>query len=90
MQSFLKQSYERKDLPLALQAARRFASAILRPVDGLAIYGFSEVVNEVVPFTSDLKRIDPGIDRFRLARRLRFTTRSVWGRKRWLGGEEER
>jgi Ca-activated chloride channel homolog len=56
----------RKDLPLELGSARRFAHAILRPVDALSLYGFSEVVNEVVPFTSDLKRIDQGVDRIRL------------------------
>ena len=56
----------RKDLPLELQSARRFIHAILRPVDALALYGFSEVVNEVVPFTSDPKRIDRGIDRLPL------------------------
>lgn len=56
----------RRDLPLELQSARRFASAILRPVDAVSVYGFSEVVNEVVPFTSDLKRIDRGIDHIRL------------------------
>jgi Ca-activated chloride channel family protein len=53
----------RKDLPLELASARRFAHTILRPVDALALYGFSEIVNEVVPFTSDLKAIDHGIDR---------------------------
>jgi Ca-activated chloride channel family protein len=31
----------------------------------LALYKFSEEVNEVVPFTSDLKKIDAGIDRVR-------------------------
>src|SRR5512135_2433722 len=36
----------RRDLPLELQSARRFAHAILRPVDGLSVYGFNEVVNE--------------------------------------------
>jgi len=53
----------RKDLPLELNSARRFAHVILRPVDGLSLYEFSEVVDEVVPFTSDLKTIDRGIDR---------------------------
>ena len=38
---------------------------ILRPQDGLSLYRFSEEVNEVVPFTSDLKKIDAGIDRIR-------------------------
>jgi Ca-activated chloride channel homolog len=56
----------RKDLPLELVSARRFAHAILRPIDALSLYQFSEIVNEVVPFTPDLKRIDHGIDRIRL------------------------
>src|SRR5436853_1240545 len=56
----------RRDLPLELQSARRFANTILRPVDALALYSFSEVVSEVVPFTSDLKTIDRGVDRIRL------------------------
>ena len=46
-------------------SARKFAHAILRPQDGLALYKFSEEVREVVPFTSDLKAIDAGIDRIR-------------------------
>jgi Ca-activated chloride channel family protein len=56
----------RKDLPLELASARRFARAILRPIDALSLYSFSEVVNEVVPFTSDLKAIDHGVDRIHL------------------------
>jgi Ca-activated chloride channel family protein len=56
----------RKDLPMELASARRFARAILRPVDALSLYGFSEIVNEVVPFTSDLKVIDHGVDRIHL------------------------
>jgi Ca-activated chloride channel homolog len=55
----------RKDLPLELTSARKFAHAILRPQDGMAVYKFSEEVHEVVPFTSDLKAIDAGIDRIR-------------------------
>src|SRR5438128_4658662 len=51
----------RKDLPLELNSARRFAHAILRPVDGLSLYEFSEIVDQVVPFTADLKVIDRGI-----------------------------
>jgi Ca-activated chloride channel homolog len=53
----------RKDLALELASARRFAHAILRPIDGLSLYQFSEIVNEVTPFTSDLSRIDRGISR---------------------------
>jgi Ca-activated chloride channel family protein len=52
----------RRVLPLEVNSARRFAQAILRPVDGMSLYGFSEIVNQVVPFTSDLKAIDRGID----------------------------
>src|SRR5579864_326716 len=53
----------KKDLPLELASARHFAHAILRPVDALSVYQFSEIVNEVTPFTPDLKVIDHGIDR---------------------------
>jgi len=56
----------RKDLPLELNSARRFAHAILRPIDALSLYGFSEIVAQVVPFTSDLKTIDRGIERLPL------------------------
>lgn len=56
----------RKDLPLELISARKFAHTIVRPQDGLALYKFSEEVSELVPFTSDLKRIDSGIDRIRI------------------------
>jgi Ca-activated chloride channel homolog len=56
----------RRDLGVELQSARHFAHTILRPVDALSVYGFNEIVNEFVPFTSDLKKIDRGIDRIRL------------------------
>ncbi len=56
----------RKDLPFELASARRFAHAILRPVDALSLYGFNEIVTEVVPFTPDLRTIDRGIDRLKL------------------------
>jgi Ca-activated chloride channel family protein len=53
----------KKDLKLELASARRFAHEILRPQDALSLYQFSEVVEELVPFTADLKRIDAGIER---------------------------
>ncbi len=53
----------RKDMPLELESARRFSKAILRPIDALSLIQFSEVVQEIVPFTSDLRRIDQGISR---------------------------
>jgi Ca-activated chloride channel family protein len=57
----------RHDLPVEQTSAKRFAHAILRPVDTLCVYGFSEVVNEATRgYTSDLKRIDDGIDHIRV------------------------
>ena len=52
----------KKDLPLEQAAAHKFAHTIVRQQDGLAVYKFSEEVTQVVPFTSDLGRIDAGID----------------------------
>jgi Ca-activated chloride channel family protein len=56
----------RHDLPLEQSSAKRFAHTILRPVDALSVYGFSEYVNKSTDFTADLKRIDEGIDHIRL------------------------
>jgi Ca-activated chloride channel family protein len=56
----------KKDLLLELESARRFAHSILRPVDALALYRFAETVDEIIPFTSDLKRVDRGIARVRV------------------------
>ncbi len=55
----------RKDLPLEIESARRFARTILRPIDALSVIQFSEIVKEVVPFTSDLRRIEQGVGRIR-------------------------
>jgi Ca-activated chloride channel family protein len=55
----------RKDLPLELASAKRFAHSIVRPVDGLSLYQFSEVVSELTPFTSDLGRIDRALEHVR-------------------------
>jgi Ca-activated chloride channel homolog len=52
----------RHDLPLEQASAKRFAKDILRPVDALSVFGFSEVVLQSTSYTSDLKRIDEGID----------------------------
>jgi len=51
----------RKDLPLELESAKKFAHAILRQQDGMALFQFSEIVQEVLPFTSDLRAIDRAI-----------------------------
>jgi Ca-activated chloride channel family protein len=51
------------DLKLELESARRFAHAILRPIDGLSLFEFSEIVDQLTPFTPDLHTIDKGINR---------------------------
>ncbi len=57
----------RHDLPLEQASAKRFAHAILRPVDAMSVYSFSEVVREATQgYTADLRRIDQGIDHVRL------------------------
>ena len=57
----------RHDLPLEQQSAKRFARAILRPVDALSVYAFSETVREATQgYTADLKRIDESIDHIRV------------------------
>jgi Ca-activated chloride channel family protein len=56
----------RHNLPLEQASAKRFARAILRPVDALAVFGFNETVAQTVGYTSEIKRIDEGIDHVRL------------------------
>ncbi len=53
----------RGDQKLELESARRFAHAILRPIDGLSLFQFSEIVDQLTPFTADLRVIDRGISR---------------------------
>jgi Ca-activated chloride channel family protein len=55
----------RADQKLELESARRFAHAILRPIDGVSLFEFSEIVDQLTPFTSDLRVIDRGISRVR-------------------------
>ena len=56
----------RHDLPLEQASAKRFAHAIMRPVDALSVFAFSESVSQATSYTADLKRIDEGIDHIRL------------------------
>ncbi len=56
----------RHDLPLEQASAKRFARAILRPVDALSVFGFSEAVSQSTSYTSDMRRIEEGIDHIRL------------------------
>jgi Ca-activated chloride channel homolog len=52
----------RKDLPLEKVAAHDFVHSLLRPVDRLDLMDFNSDVREVVPFTSNVRRIDAGLD----------------------------
>jgi len=53
----------RNNQKLELDSARRFAHAILRPIDGISLFQFSEVVDQLTPFTADIRAIDRGISR---------------------------
>jgi Ca-activated chloride channel family protein len=55
----------KSDQRLELESARRFAKTILRPIDGVSIFEFNEIVDQLTPFTSDLRTIDKGISRVR-------------------------
>lgn len=55
----------RTDQKLELESARRFAHAILRPIDGISLFEFSEIVDQLTPFTADLRTIDRAIARVR-------------------------
>lgn len=56
----------RHDLPLEQASAKRFAKALLRPVDALSVFGFSETVLQSTNYTADIKHIEEGIDHIRL------------------------
>ncbi len=50
-----------KDITLEERAARDFVHALLRPNDRIDIIDFNSDVEEVVPFTNDLRQIDDGL-----------------------------
>ena len=56
----------RKDIKLEAASAQRFAHSILRGGDGLSLYEFTENVTELLPFTSDLNRVDRAIGRMKI------------------------
>ena len=57
----------RRDLPLEQASAKHFVHTILRPVDAISVYAFSEVVQETTHgYVSDLKHVDDGIDHIRV------------------------
>jgi Ca-activated chloride channel family protein len=58
----------RKDLPLELASARRFAADVLGPADSLAVFQFSNDVSQALGFTSNLGRIDEALHHLRTGR----------------------
>jgi Ca-activated chloride channel homolog len=57
----------RHDLPLEQASAKRFAHDIVRPIDALSLYSFSETVYDSTHgYTADLHRIDEAIEHIRL------------------------
>lgn len=57
----------RHDMPVEQASAKRFAHTIMRPIDALAVYGFSEDVHDATHgFTPDLKHIDESIEHIRM------------------------
>lgn len=51
----------RKDQSLELESAKRFTASVLRKDDALALYTFSNYVNEVVPFSNRWRDISDGM-----------------------------
>ncbi len=52
-----------KDARLVREAAKQFVKDVIRPQDEMEVLEFAQSVNEIVPFTSDAKRIDEGLGR---------------------------
>jgi Ca-activated chloride channel homolog len=52
----------RKDMDIEKHAAHDFIRALLRPVDRLDLMDFNSGVREVVPFTSDVHKLDDGLN----------------------------
>jgi len=55
----------RKDLPLEVASARKFAHTILRPIDAVSLFEFSTYVTEALPFTNDERRLDAALKNLR-------------------------
>src|SRR6516225_1909955 len=51
-----------RDFRLEVVSAKKFARSIVRPVDHLAVFQVTENIDQLTGFTSDLKRIDQGIE----------------------------
>ena len=55
-----------RDFKLEVASAKRFVHSIMRPVDHLAVFQVTENIDQITGFSSDLKRIDQGIDSLRI------------------------
>jgi Ca-activated chloride channel family protein len=53
----------KRDLKLELDSARKFIHTIVRPQDAVSLYQFSESVDELTKFTSNLVTVDRALDR---------------------------
>ena len=54
-----------RDFKLEVSSARRFVHSILRTEDRLSVFEVTETINQLTGFTSDMKRIERGIDSLR-------------------------
>ncbi|MFP5228845.1 MAG: VWA domain-containing protein [Acidobacteriota bacterium] len=52
----------RKDTDIELRAARDFLRALVRPVDNVELIDFNSSAREVVPFTSNVHRLESGLN----------------------------
>ncbi len=52
----------RKDTDIELHAARDFMRALIRPKDSVDLIDFNSSAREVVPFTSDVRRLEAGLN----------------------------
>jgi Ca-activated chloride channel family protein len=50
-----------KDFDLEHDAARSFLEGLVRPIDRVQVMEFNDAVREVVPFTSNVKRLESGL-----------------------------
>ena len=55
----------KNNLRLELDSARKFVHSIVRPVDAVSLFTFSELVDQLVGFTNDVRRIDTVLERIR-------------------------
>lgn len=52
-----------KELEFEKEASMRFIRRIIRPGDGLSVFGFAETVEQYTAFTSNLEQLDSGVKR---------------------------